>query len=196
MLGALPRDATAALAAASGAAAAGGYGANDKVVVRWKAVAGAPPPPRPLAKISAGQRFDAVVAYLRRVLRVAETDSVFLYVNQAFAPALDEVVGNLHRVSMPCVVEGSRIGSVADEGECSASRTPRTSSSLPTPLRRRLDERPSHERLRYGIPNNRRGRRWKWGHTRLLNRKASLRLGRLFTLDGLEGTDSMIPKKC
>lgn len=40
-----------------------------------------------------------MVAYLRRVLRVKETDSVFLYVNSSFAPALDEVVGNLHRVS-------------------------------------------------------------------------------------------------
>lgn len=29
------------------------------------------------------------------------TDSVFLYVNSSFAPALDEVVGNLHRVSVP-----------------------------------------------------------------------------------------------
>lgn len=26
-------------------------------------------------------------------------DSVFLYVNSTFAPALDEIVGNLHRVS-------------------------------------------------------------------------------------------------
>jgi ubiquitin-like protein ATG12 len=26
-------------------------------------------------------------------------ESVFLYVNSSFAPALDEVVGNLHRVS-------------------------------------------------------------------------------------------------
>lgn len=40
-----------------------------------------------------------MVAYLRRVLKVGERDSVFLYVNSSFAPALDEVVGNLHRVS-------------------------------------------------------------------------------------------------
>jgi ubiquitin-like protein ATG12 len=32
------------------------------------------------------------------VLRVSERESVFLYVNSSFAPALDEVVGNLHRV--------------------------------------------------------------------------------------------------
>lgn len=40
-----------------------------------------------------------MVAYLRRVLRVGDGESVFLYVNSSFAPALDEVVGNLHRVS-------------------------------------------------------------------------------------------------
>lgn len=99
VLTALPRDARGALADASRAA---GFGPDEKVVVRWKAVAGAPPVPRPLAKISAGQRFDAVVNYLRKVLRIKDTESLFLYVNQAFAPALDEVVGNLHRVS-PCL---------------------------------------------------------------------------------------------
>ena len=40
-----------------------------------------------------------MVAYLRKVLRVGNGESVFLYVNSSFAPALDEVVGNLHRVS-------------------------------------------------------------------------------------------------
>lgn len=96
VLTALPRDARGALAVASRAVA---YGPEEKVVVRWKAVGGAPAVSRPLAKISAGQRFDAVVAYLRKVLRIRESESLFLYVNQAFAPALDEVVGNLHRVS-------------------------------------------------------------------------------------------------
>jgi len=41
-----------------------------------------------------------VVTYLRRTLRLGEADSAFLYVNSSFAPALDEVVGNLHRVSL------------------------------------------------------------------------------------------------
>ena len=40
-----------------------------------------------------------MVSYLRKTLRVGEGDSVFLYVNSAFAPSLEEVVGNLHRVS-------------------------------------------------------------------------------------------------
>lgn len=49
-----------------------------------------------------------MVAYLRRKLGVAAVGgnggadgvgSVFCYVNSVFAPGLDEVVGNLHRVS-------------------------------------------------------------------------------------------------
>jgi ubiquitin-like protein ATG12 len=34
------------------------------------------------------------------MLKVAENESVFLYINSTFAPALDEVVGNLWRVGL------------------------------------------------------------------------------------------------
>ncbi len=47
------------------------------------------------------------MAYLRRVLRCGPSDSVFLYVNSTFAPALDEIVGNLHRVRPPVDQHGS-----------------------------------------------------------------------------------------
>lgn len=57
------------------------------------------PPKRELSRISAGQKFESVVAYLRRVLKVKDGEALFLYVNATFAPALDEVVGNLWRVS-------------------------------------------------------------------------------------------------
>lgn len=93
----LPRDAAAALAGV------GTTFAQEKVIVRFKPVGGsAPPMParRERSTISATSRFEAVVAYLRRTLKVAETDSLFLYVNSTFAPALDEVVGNLWRVSL------------------------------------------------------------------------------------------------
>ena len=69
------------------------------VTVRFKAVGSAPILQRQICKISATQRFEGVVAYLRRVLKCGPADSVFLYVNSTFAPALDEVVGNLHKVS-------------------------------------------------------------------------------------------------
>ncbi|KAI3395202.1 hypothetical protein diail_1696 [Diaporthe ilicicola] len=88
----LPRDAAAALAEV------GTTFAQDKVVVRFKPVGGsAPPLRRERSKLSATSRFETVVTWLRRELRVAETDSLFLYVNSTFAPALDEVVGNLWR---------------------------------------------------------------------------------------------------
>lgn len=93
----LPRDAAAALAGV------GTTFAQEKVIVRFKPVGGSAPPMPPRRErstISATSRFEAVVAYLRRTLKVAESDSLFLYVNSTFAPALDEVVGNLWRVSV------------------------------------------------------------------------------------------------
>lgn len=91
ILTALPRDAASALSSA-------GEFAKAKVTVRFKPVGSAPMLRQQVCRISSTQRFEAVVAYLRRVLKVTDTDSVFLYVNSSFAPALDEVVGNLHRV--------------------------------------------------------------------------------------------------
>ncbi|KAH6640602.1 ubiquitin-like protein ATG12 [Chaetomium tenue] len=90
ILTALPRDATAALAAA------GGF-PQEKVVVRFRPVASAPAIRRDLVKVISTHKFDSVVAYLRKMLKVAEGDGVFLYINNTFAPALDEVVGNLWR---------------------------------------------------------------------------------------------------
>ncbi|KAK4150323.1 ubiquitin-like autophagy protein Apg12-domain-containing protein [Chaetomidium leptoderma] len=90
VLMALPRDATAALAAV------GGF-PQKKVVVRFKPVGSAPPIRRDLVKVESAHKFEAVVAYLRKTLKVTDTESVFLYINSTFAPALDEVVGNLWR---------------------------------------------------------------------------------------------------
>ncbi|KAK0628978.1 ubiquitin-like protein ATG12 [Bombardia bombarda] len=91
MLQALAPDATAALAAA-------GEFPQEKVVVRFKPVGGsAPALRRELVKVVSAHKFEMVVVYLRKALKVQETDSVFLYVNSTFAPALDEVVGNLWR---------------------------------------------------------------------------------------------------
>lgn len=94
ILTALPRDAASALSAA-------GEFPKPKVTVHFKAVGSAPAVRNQVCKISSTQRFEAVVSYLRRTLKVGPTDSVFLYVNSSFAPALDEIVGNLHRVRQP-----------------------------------------------------------------------------------------------
>ncbi|ORY61598.1 ubiquitin-like autophagy protein Apg12-domain-containing protein [Pseudomassariella vexata] len=86
----LPHDASSALASA-------GEFDQAKVVVRFKAVGSAPQLQSAVRKISAAQKFEAVVVFLRKALRVPANEGLFLYVNSAFAPALDEVVGNLHR---------------------------------------------------------------------------------------------------
>ena len=88
----LPHDASAALASAAPFA-------SEKVVVRFKPVGAAPALSQDVCKISSSRKFEEVVRYLRRKLKCKDTDSVFLYVNSAFAPSLDEVVGNLHQVS-------------------------------------------------------------------------------------------------
>lgn len=119
VLTSLPRDAASALAEADAAL----FPPDHKVVVRFKPVGGSAPPlpaRRELSRVGAGQRFEVVVGYLNRVLRLAAADSnnnnngnnqgggqghgqqggsVFCYVNATFAPSLDEVVGNLWKVS-------------------------------------------------------------------------------------------------
>ncbi|KAK8100777.1 uncharacterized protein PG998_007821 [Apiospora kogelbergensis] len=92
VLKALPRDASTALSSAGEP-----FEQQEKVIVCFKAVGSAPQMDRKVRKINATQKFEAVVSFLRKALRVAPTEGLFLYVNSAFAPALDEVVGNLHR---------------------------------------------------------------------------------------------------
>lgn len=97
----LPRSATVALAEANAS-----LSTEQKIIVRFKPVGGSAPsmpPKRELSRISAGQKFESVVAYLRRVLKVKDGEALFLYVNATFAPALDEVVGNLWKVSSTTV---------------------------------------------------------------------------------------------
>ncbi|PSS18421.1 hypothetical protein M430DRAFT_120893 [Amorphotheca resinae ATCC 22711] len=90
ILTSLPRDAASALRAA-------GEFPSPKITVRFVAIGSAPALRQKVCRISSAQRFEQVVSYLRRTLRLGGRDSVFLYVNSSFAPALDEVVGNLHR---------------------------------------------------------------------------------------------------
>ncbi|KAI1087220.1 ubiquitin-like autophagy protein Apg12 [Rostrohypoxylon terebratum] len=90
VLTALPQDASSALASA-------GEFEQDRILVRFKAVGSAPQLRQERRKIAATQKFEAVVSFLRKALKLGQTEGLFLYVNSAFAPALDEMVGNLHR---------------------------------------------------------------------------------------------------
>lgn len=103
----LPHDASAALAAT---VATTGPADDKKVVVKFKAVGAAAQLSQDVCKISATRKFEEVVRYLRRKLKCKDTDSVFLYVNSAFAPSLDEVVGNLHQVGSFCIYSGLETG--------------------------------------------------------------------------------------
>ncbi|KAF2837614.1 APG12-domain-containing protein [Patellaria atrata CBS 101060] len=87
-LTALPRDAAAALEKA------GDVGV-EKVTIRFQPVGSAPHLRQRVFKVSAHQRFETVVRFLRKKLGLAERESVFCYVSSVFAPALDEGVGNL-----------------------------------------------------------------------------------------------------
>ncbi|KAJ3373883.1 hypothetical protein GGF31_008768 [Allomyces arbusculus] len=71
--------------------------AAAKVVLRFHAIGDAPILRRPVFRVSANQKFAAVAAFLRRELGLAPDASLFLYVNQAFAPAPDELMHNLDR---------------------------------------------------------------------------------------------------
>ncbi|KAL9087519.1 MAG: hypothetical protein Q9165_006630 [Trypethelium subeluteriae] len=90
VLTSLPKDAHEALEGA-------GELDQEKVNIRFQPVGSAPALRQRVFKISASQRFETVVRFLRRKLGTREHESVFLYVNSVFAPGLDEGVGNLWR---------------------------------------------------------------------------------------------------
>lgn len=48
-------------------------------------------------RMSSTLHFDAIIKFLRKKLRLQNHESIFCYVNQVFAPGLDEGVGNLWR---------------------------------------------------------------------------------------------------
>ncbi|RKP02956.1 hypothetical protein CXG81DRAFT_24362 [Caulochytrium protostelioides] len=69
----------------------------QKVVVRFIATGSAPILKQTYFKISASNRFDRVVKFLRDQLKCRPTDPLFLYVNSAFSPSADELVSNLFK---------------------------------------------------------------------------------------------------
>ncbi|KAI0075595.1 putative ubiquitin-like modifier [Panus rudis PR-1116 ss-1] len=69
----------------------------SKVVVRFKAVGNAPIMKQNLYKITASNRFQAVIQFLRKELGWKSGDPLFTYINLAFAPAPDDTVSNLYK---------------------------------------------------------------------------------------------------
>lgn len=68
------------------------------VTVRFQPLPSAPILKNRVFKVSATQKFETVVKFLRKKLDCKDSDSVFCYVNSVFAPGLDEGVGGLWRV--------------------------------------------------------------------------------------------------
>lgn len=73
------------------------------VTVRFQPLPSAPILRKTVFKISASQKFETVVNFLRKKLDCKDTDSVFCYINNVFAPSLDEGVGGLYRVRWFCL---------------------------------------------------------------------------------------------
>lgn len=73
--------------------------------MRFQPLPSAPILKNRIFKISASQKFETVVKFLRKKLDCKDTDSVFCYVNSVFAPGLDEGVGGLWRVSQLSVAD-------------------------------------------------------------------------------------------
>ncbi|KAI4110888.1 MAG: hypothetical protein LQ339_000890 [Xanthoria mediterranea] len=106
LLTALPQDATSALDRATAAATAD---VPEKVTIRLQPIGSAPQLRQKVFKISAKNRFETVVSFLRnRLFKKGEAGGdgeregegaghVFCYVNSVFAPGLDEGVGALWR---------------------------------------------------------------------------------------------------
>ncbi|KIL61622.1 hypothetical protein M378DRAFT_13424 [Amanita muscaria Koide BX008] len=68
-----------------------------KVVVRFKAVGNAPIMKQNFYKITASNRFQAVIQFLRKELGWASNEPLFTYINLAFSPAPDDTVANLYK---------------------------------------------------------------------------------------------------
>ncbi|KIM43542.1 hypothetical protein M413DRAFT_68690, partial [Hebeloma cylindrosporum] len=67
------------------------------VVVRFKGVGNAPIMRQNMYKITATNRFQAVIQFLRKELGWQGGEPLFLYINSTFSPAPDDTVQNLFK---------------------------------------------------------------------------------------------------
>jgi len=75
-----------------------------KVKIRFQPIGSAPVLTQRVFRVSAANRFETVVGFLRRRLGVRKDEGVVCYVNSVFAPSLDEGVGGLFK----CFKQGSQ----------------------------------------------------------------------------------------
>ncbi|EJT50999.1 hypothetical protein A1Q1_07793 [Trichosporon asahii var. asahii CBS 2479] len=48
-------------------------------------------------KVTAGNKFQSVIVFLRGQLGIKQSDALFTYINGAFAPTPDDTVGSLYK---------------------------------------------------------------------------------------------------
>eukprot|EP00466_Bigelowiella_natans_P000759 jgi/Bigna1/54138/estExt_Genewise1Plus.C_290024 len=72
---------------------------DKKVTVKLRAVGGDTPIlKRKKFKVKGSHQFSHIVVFLRKSLKIKQTDSLFLYCGQAFSPSPEEIIGDLFNV--------------------------------------------------------------------------------------------------
>lgn len=70
---------------------------QEKVKVHFVAVGSAPILKKAKFQISADQPFAAVTTFLRKMLKISEGASLFLYIQSAFVPSPEEIIGDIQK---------------------------------------------------------------------------------------------------
>ncbi|KAI9481107.1 MAG: ubiquitin-like autophagy protein Apg12-domain-containing protein [Benjaminiella poitrasii] len=70
---------------------------TSKVIVIFRAIGNAPILKQKVFKLTASNKFQTVIQFLRKELRYQGSDPLFLYINSAFSPSPDETVADLHK---------------------------------------------------------------------------------------------------
>jgi len=68
---------------------------KNKVEVRLQAVGDAPILKQKNFNVDRDKQISWIILFLRKFLKLKEQESIYLYVNQAFAPSPDQTIGNL-----------------------------------------------------------------------------------------------------
>ncbi|XP_065205626.1 autophagy protein 12-like [Planococcus citri] len=69
---------------------------SGKVDLLFKATGNAPIMKTKKWKVSSSKTIGGITTFLRNYLKLSPSESLFLYVNQAFAPAPDQIIRNLY----------------------------------------------------------------------------------------------------
>lgn len=69
---------------------------NDKIDILFKATGNAPIMKKKKWRVEQDRKIGNINGFLRKYLMMEESESLFLYVNQSFAPSPDEIIRNLY----------------------------------------------------------------------------------------------------